>query len=419
MKSFKKLFLLLMIGSMIFSVGCVSIARKTREKVEKDEEEIEENLDALQLKIKNMTLDEKIGQLMMLGFEEKNIDDELKQEIKDLKPSGLILFKRNIESIEQNVNLINDIKNYNKSLNNIPLFISTDEEGGDVSRMPKEIVKNPSAGEIGKLADMDLVRGFANHIGSTLNKLGVNMNNGPVLDVRYNPNNDITRTRTFNKDEKMVAEYGLVSIEEYKKENIISVVKHFPGHGSTDIDSHYTLPIVTKTREELLREDIYPFKVAIDNGVDGIMVSHIVYRDIDNKPASVSSKVINDLLIEELGYKNLIISDDMTMGAITNGHEPESAGVEFLKAGGDIALFCHGDTIGYEFRAKLKEELKKGTITEKEIDNKVYKVLKMKEKYEIEDTSRTMPNVKQINEELDKLKNHENIKQENQKIKGM
>lgn len=374
----KALLLILLVASL--ALAC------SKEEVQ-EPEAVEDKLlelDEVEKLIRDMSLEEKIGQLMILGFEGQELDDDLETRLRELQPGGLIFFKRNIGRSRQLIDLINNIKAYNESYN-LPLFLAVDEEGGDVSRMPEDLAGTPSARELGEISDLDLVRDLASYSARTLGELGFNLNNGPVLDIRYNPNSEITRTRSFGSRPEDVIRLSSQYIEAYRQENILAVVKHFPGHGSTNQDSHYNLPIVNKSLEELEGEDILPFKNAIEMGVDGIMVGHILYRDLDNKyPASMSRPIIDQYLRGELGYGGLVFSDDMMMGAITNSHEPENAAFHFIRAGGDIALLCHGESIGYEFVDRVKQGLKNGEIDMESIDRKLYRILKTKEKYGID-----------------------------------
>lgn len=393
MKRRKIYFILGLILSLIISSAC---GEKNLE-VEPDREtKPKESLDDIDRQIEKMTLEEKIGQLMIIGFEGKNFSEEVRLGIEQLKPSGFILFARNIEDSRQTLDLLNEIKKHNKKYN-IPLFLAIDEEGGEVSRLPREINKIPSAKELGDLSDLELIGDFGSYNSRVLKSLGFNLNNNPSLDVRYNINNEITKTRSFGRLEEDVSQRGLRMLEASEEAGILSVVKHFPGHGSTDIDSHYKLPIVNKSLEALENEDILPFKKAIDSGVNGIMVAHVMYKHLDGKyPASVSKKVIQDYLIDSLGYKNLIFSDDMTMGAITNSHEPQDAAVLFIKSGGDIAYLCHGEGIGYEFKNSMIRAIEKGEISEAEIDKKLYKILSFKKEYGIEDEILDLPNLEEL-----------------------
>ncbi len=398
----KKIYVLTLLAIIVLLVACKETDKPVVEVVEK---EPEVSLDHIGKELASMTLDEKIGQLMILGFNGKDFNDNLGEKLREVKPGGLIFFTRNIGSSSELVKTINKIKAYNRS-GNKPLFIALDEEGGDVSRIPKDLNKLPRAKDIGSLNDGDLIKDFGKQLGVTVRSLGFNLNNGPVLDIRYNPNNEITRTRSYGKTEELVSFAGLKVLEGVKEEGVLALVKHFPGHGSTDVDSHYQLPIVNKTYDDLRNQDILPFKKAIDQGVDGVMVGHVLYKNIDSKlPASLSKKIMVDLLREDLGYEGLIFSDDMTMGAITNSHEPVDGALMFLQAGGDVVFLCHGENVGREFIKKVKKAIDDGRLTEEEIDEKVYRILKTKEAYKINDDEIPMPNIDKLNGELRDLLN--------------
>lgn len=228
------------------------------------------------------------------------------------------MFKDNINDSNQLLQLINNIKDIN-SKNKIPLFISIDEEGGRVSRLPKEIKKLPSNEVIGNINDKKLTYDIGKTIGYSLKSFGFNMDFAPVLDINSNPNNKVIGDRSFSSNKNIVANLGVSEINGFKSSNIISVAKHFPGHGDTDIDSHYKLPIINKTLDELKEVEFVPFKNAIKENVPSIMVSHILLPEIDDiNPASMSKTIITDILRKDLKFDGLIVTDDMTMVAITN-----------------------------------------------------------------------------------------------------
>ena len=235
---------------------------------EKHTEETKE-LDKIKEKINSMTLEQKIGQLFIVGFEGDIINDEIIDLVKNQEVGGLIYFSRNVVDSNQIITLNNEIKAIKKD---IPLFISVDEEGGVVSRVPDEFLKLPSSGYIGKFDDENLSYNIGSIIAKELKNLGFNMDFAPVLDIDSNPNNTVIGERAFGNNADIVLKLGIKTMEGLRDGGIIPVVKHFPGHGNTDIDSHYGLPIVTKTLEELNNLEFIPFKNAIENGADVVMV---------------------------------------------------------------------------------------------------------------------------------------------------
>ncbi len=383
-----KVTLILLIITILFT-GCQSPEIGTNEEMENKsnlpienppKEEINLESDPIKDSIATMTLEEKLGQLLIVGFEGTSISDQLAYYINDLKIGGYIFFARNISSPDQTIELIKEMENLNKN-NKFKLFISIDEEGGRVSRLPKEFAKLPSPGKVGSMNNKDLAYEFACIINKRLNYLGFNTNYNPLLDINSNPNNPVIGDRAFGSEPQAVINSGIEAIRAGKDENIISVVKHFPGHGDTSLDSHINLPLVGKDLDQLMEFELLPFIEAIKEGVDGIMIAHILYPNIDETyPATMSEKIINDLLRDKLNYQGLVFSDDMTMGAIIENYSLEEGVLKFIKSGGDQALVCHGSHNPKLVIDRLLRAVEEGDLEEKSIDEKLYRILKTKEK---------------------------------------
>ena len=349
---------------------------------EKHTEEIKE-LDKIKEKIDSMTLEQKIGQLFIVGFEGDIINDEIIDLVKNQEVGGLIYFSRNVLDSNQIITLNNEIKAIKKD---IPLFISVDEEGGVVSRVPDEFLKLPSSGYIGKFDDENLSYNIGSIISKELKSLGFNMDFAPVLDIDSNPNNTVIGERAFGNNADIVSKLGIKTMEGLRDGGIIPVVKHFPGHGDTDIDSHYGLPIVTKTLEELNNLEFIPFKNAIENGADVVMVSSIILSSIDSEyPATMSKKVTTDILRNKLNFDGVIATDDMTMGAIMDNYNLTDAVIMAINAGNDLILVCHGYDDIIKSISAVKDAVSSNIISEERIDESVYRILKLKEKYRVND----------------------------------
>lgn len=270
----EKLFIIILVFILIFT-GCSN--KKVEEEKQKNtinEPKEKVNIDMTMEKLKSLTLDEKIGQLLIVGFEGIETNEEIEKMIKDYYVGGFILFERNISNGENTLELINSIKKLNRE-NNVPLFISIDEEGGNVSRLPKEFRKLPKAWEIGRINSEEYSYKIGELIGERLQALGFNLNFAPVLDINSNPNNPVIGKRAFGSTVEEVKKHGIQTMEGMKSKNIIPVLKHFPGHGDTTVDSHMDLPIINKTTEELEELEFIPFKKGIEKGADMIMTSHI------------------------------------------------------------------------------------------------------------------------------------------------
>ena len=366
---------------MLFFIGCSRRSVQEEDNNSSENNNEVEEVDKIKDKVESMSLEEKIGQLFIVGFEGEEINDEIVDLVKNQKVGGLIYFSRNIVDSNQIINLNNAIKDIEKD---IPLFISVDEEGGLVSRVPEEFVKLPSSGYIGQFNDENLSYNVGKIIAKELNSLGFNMDFAPVLDIDSNPNNTVIGERAFGNNSEIVSRLGIKTMEGIKDGKIIPVVKHFPGHGDTDVDSHYGLPIVKKTLEELENLEFIPFKNAIDNGADVVMISSIILESIDNEyPATMSKKVTTDILRDSLGFDGVIATDDMTMGAIVDNYNLADAVIMSINAGSDLVLVCHGyDDIINSILA-VKDAVNSKIISEEKIDESVYRILKLKDKYNV------------------------------------
>jgi len=345
--------------------------------------EIDKNPEDIITKTLNkMTLDEKIGQMMIIYYREPKMDDTLQNMLKTIKPGGFIFFKENLKVYEDSLKLITDIKSTAK----IPMFISVDQEGGSVDRLKTirgiKFNKMPSMAEVGVTNDESIAYGTGAEIAHNLKMLGFNMNFAPVLDIFSNPNNTVIGSRSFGNNAELVTKMGLALAKGLKENNIIPVYKHFPGHGNTETDSHVDLPIITKTKDELLKEEIIPFKKAIENNAEVIMIGHLAVPSITKSyiPASISRKVITSFLKEELNYQNIVITDALNMKALTNNYSESEIIEKALNAGVDILLMPENPLNALNI---IKDSLKKGTITEEQINTSVKKILNLKYKYNL------------------------------------
>lgn len=354
------------------------------------------------MKNEELTLEEKIGQLFMVGIEENNVQ-EITQFLNKNKIGGVILYKRNYTTYREMVTLINNIKIANQK-NPIPIFISIDQEGGRVNRMPPEIAKLKSATQIAKTEEIEKIKESGSIIGKMLHETGISMNYAPVLDIRRFEENHAIGDRCYGKTKEEVIKYGIEVMKGMQKQGVISVIKHFPGHGLTKKDSHFHIPKINKTIEELEMEDMKPFEEAIKQGADSIMIGHLIIKDIDKRyPASLSKKVIQTYLIEKYHYQGLIITDDLKMMAIKLHYNSKRAVLKAIEAGNDIVM------LGLPYKKVNKiikyiiKKAKRGKILEERIEASFAKIIKMKEKYQIEDKEVQGMNIEIINKKIEQL----------------
>ena len=382
----KKRFLLLFLVFLLTGCGYKkdneinnSITNDEKENINGTDEIMREEKEPIDDKINSMTLDEKIGQMIITGFNGSEYNDDMDRLINEYKVGGVILFARNIEDSNQMIDLTRALQENN---NNLPLFISIDEEGGRVSRLPDDVEKFPSAFTIGLINNQQTAYENGKEIGYTLKRLGINLDYAPVLDIYSNENNTVIGDRAFSKEESIVSTMGIATMEGIENADIIPVVKHFPGHGDTEVDSHYGLPIVYKTLEELRNFEFIPFVKAIESGCDVIMVSHIILNEVDSSnPASLSKIVISDLLRKDLEFDKVVITDDMSMGAITSIMSIEEACIKSIEAGCDILLLGNAYEEIEQVINSIKLKLYNGEISEEQINKSVKRILELKKKY--------------------------------------
>ena len=397
-----RLFILLLIVS-ISLMACNNKEQGDEKSLEKEEiqsvPDIQEVIirDPILEKIATMSLREKIGQLIIVGFDGNQINEEAMDYIENLKVGGFIFFKRNIVDPVGTLKLVNDLKEAN-SKNKLGLFLSIDEEGGKVSRLPEEYIKIPEMLKFGSKNDLDLSYELGYNLGQRVGSLGLNMNFAPVLDINSNSNNPVIGDRAFGNTVESVSENALAVMKGIRDSNIIPGVKHFPGHGDTSVDSHINLPSVNKSMDDLKNFELIPFVKAIENKVEIIMVGHILYPQIDpNKPSTMSPKLIEGLLRRQLAYQGVVVSDDMTMGAIVENNTIEESVLSFIQAGGDIALVCHGRENPAKIIDRLEKAINDGQLRQGQIDEKLYRIITLKEKYNINDELTNEKNIDEIN----------------------
>ena len=332
---------------------------------------IDEKVDKI---VASMSKTEKIGQMVMIGIQGTKVDDNSLYMLHQFHMGGVILFDRNMESPEQVKQLTSDLQS--QSNEKVPLFIGIDEEGGDVVRMAEKLTPPPSQKEIGETGDIEQAKIWAIKTAKSLKDMGINVNFAPVADVGSNDK------RSYSTDTNTVIDFVRAATKGYQQENIIYSLKHFPGIGKGKVDSHIDSSSIDVVKEVLMTEDILPFKTIIDENEPNdyfILVSHLKYPALDEEyPASLSSKIMIDLLRNELGYKGIIITDDMEMGAVANHNDFRTIGVNAVKAGADIVLVCHEYEHEQEVYLGLLDAVNNGEISQQRIDESVKRIVKAK-----------------------------------------
>lgn len=360
--------------------------------------------DPLAEQLAAMTVEEKVGQLLIGGFEGTEIGDQATRLVQEYQVGGLILYGRNIAGAGQLVTLTNGLKALNGD--GIPLFLSIDQEGGGVDRMPPEVRRTPGAYCVGQTGSVPAAQSYGDVLAAECAAFGLNLDFAPVLDVWSNPGNTVIGQRAFSADARTVGGLGPAAARRMMDQGIIPAVKHFPGHGDTAVDSHVGLPVVDKSPEELEETELIPFRAAIQSaGTDGqvpaVMVAHILLTQLDpERPASLSPAVVTGLLREELGFAGAVLTDDLTMGAVTQSYGLGEAAVLAVEAGCDILLVCHGQDSVPAVRTALLEAVASGRITAERLDESVYRILRLKTEYALTNEPVSPPDLEALNAQI-------------------
>ncbi len=321
-------------------------------------------------------LSKKLGQMFFVGFEGYILTKETKHFLEIVQPGGIIFFECNIKDKKQVKKLIKDI---NDCLEIKP-FIAIDQEGGSVERLRKICTSLPSVWGLSKVGLKELLEA-QRIIACELKELGFNMNFAPVLDINSNPKNPVISTRAISDNPRIVSEYGLEIIKLFLKNGIIPVAKHFPGHGDLNLDSHLALPVLSKTKIELNKFELIPFKKAIQIKAPVIMAGHIQLPAIEKDkkiPTSLSKAILNNFLRKEMGFKGLIITDELNMKGITKNFSLEEASLEALKAGVDLLLFNHIHKNNLKVFKSVFEKSQKDKSLERRIEESYKRIITIK-----------------------------------------
>jgi beta-N-acetylhexosaminidase len=321
---------------------------------------------------------EHIGQLFMVGFEGTSVTPDLASFIKEYQPGGIILFSRNLESVEQIVDLTNQLQACSPQ----GLLISIDQEGGRVSRLPKTFTIFPPCEVLGRCNSWELAYAAAATIAKELRAVGINMNMSPVLDVNSNPANPVIGDRAFGSTPGPVCELGLATIGGLQDQRVVACGKHFPGHGDTNADSHKELPVVTAQRERLEQIELPPFRQAAAHGVAAMMTAHVLYRALDDQqPATLSPTIIGKLLREEIGYDGVVLTDDLEMHAIIDHYGIEEATVRAILAGCDMPLICKDRGREVAAITAVEKAVTDGTLTDERVQRSLTRIARLKQRF--------------------------------------
>ncbi|ADN36290.1 glycoside hydrolase family 3 domain protein [Methanolacinia petrolearia DSM 11571] len=387
-------FVLLCLVAVFLAAGCTGNSQYNEQIQAPDDPVTYESAD--ECIVPDATLDEKIGQMILVGFRgfTADNDSQIADDIRNGRVGGVILFdrdvalnssERNIKSPEQVFSLNGQLKGYAE---NIPLFISVDQEGGKICRLKESygFPAVPSAEYLGSMDNETVTRDAGSILADTVKDAGFNMNFAPVVDLMVNPDSPAIGklNRSFSEDPVVVVRNAGWIIDEHQEAGIITAIKHFPGHGSAMADSHAGFTDVTDTWSE---EELIPYQILIDEGIpDIVMTAHIYNRNLDpDYPATLSEKTITGVLRDRLGYDGVVITDAMDMGAISDNYGIKEALNLSINAGCDIILFANNivydERIAENATGLIKELVLDGEIPEERINESYERIIRLKMKY--------------------------------------
>lgn len=358
--------------------------------IKRKSEEVDLLYEQIEDQIKGMTIEEKVAGLFVVtpesitGIDHVVQAGEVTQNALEKYPvGGIIYFAKNIQSEKQLSEMIQNTIGFSK----YPLFISVDEEGGTVARLANSTIgvsKVAPMADIGETGDINLAKEAGTTIGTYLSDYGFNVNFAPVADLLTNEESPM-ENRSFGSDPIMVSEMVRGFVESIQAKNVSSCIKHFPGIGDSEIDTHEGMASIKTTLEEMRTREFLPFIAGIEANTDFVMIGHVTVNDLDREnTASLSSAVINDILREELGYEGIVITDALNMKAITDKYAPEEIAIKALDSGVDMLLMPENFQVTYE--AMLKA-VKTGMISEERLDESLERIYKVKFKYKNEANS--------------------------------
>ncbi|WP_159473273.1 glycoside hydrolase family 3 protein [Chryseobacterium sp. 18068] len=318
----------------------------------------------------SLSQDEKLGQLFIVALytnKDENHINQVRNIVTNDKIGGLILMQ---DDAAKEINLVNEFQQKSK----VPLMIGMDAEWGLYQRI-NTAHKFPWAMTLGAIQDKDLIYKMATKIADDCKRMGINWDFAPVVDVNTNPNNPIIGNRSFGSEVSNVTQSALSYANGLQDNNILAAIKHFPGHGDTNTDSHLDLPVVSHSLQRLNKIELAPFKDLMNKGIGGVMVAHLYVPSLESGkgiPASISKNIITGLLKEKLGYKGLIITDALNMGAVANKYKPGELDALAFKAGNDIMLFSQGVAEGKKL---IQKAIDQGEISQSRVEESVKKIL--------------------------------------------
>jgi beta-N-acetylhexosaminidase len=328
----------------------------------------------------NMSVRDMVGQMFVVSVGGTEPDYYIEKMVRERNIGGVILFGHNLKSEEQVRSLTGSLQELSvRTEPSVPLFVAVDQEGGDVASAPW-VAPEPAAAEVGSRKDPDEAHDIASRMGRQLLRAGVNTDFAPVVDTGFGA---AIGDRSYGEDPELVARMGAAAVRGFEGAGVISAAKHFPNHGPARTDSHVGLPVVKHDAETLRTYDLPPFEAAVDAGVPMVMVGHLVYPAIDpDRPASLSEDTIG-MLREDLGFRGVVVTDDLAMEGATGGGPPAGAAVKAVRAGADLLVISSVPQQQADAYDAVVGAVESGEIPKERIERSVRRLLEVKETYDL------------------------------------
>jgi beta-N-acetylhexosaminidase len=319
-----------------------------------------------------------VGQLLIVGFDATEMTSRLRSLLSRVQPAGVILFARNIKSAEQTWSLLRDCQKCVST----PLFSCVDLEGGSVDRFRDLLGPAPSAADVFATGDRKLFRKHGEIIGQNCRALGFNIDFAPVLDLAFEASRSVMNSRAVSAEPRHAATYAGTFLKGLRDSGVLGCGKHFPGLGEGKLDSHHELPVIGKSLRKLWAEDLLPYRM-LRAQMPMVMVSHAAYPLVtkDQTPASLSKVWITDILRKRIGYRNLIVSDDLEMGAVLSAGSVGESATGHIRAGGDLCLVCHREDHVTQAYEELSDTAERDSRFESRVKDSLRRVLGFKKKF--------------------------------------
>ncbi|MCL2006604.1 MAG: beta-N-acetylhexosaminidase [Treponema sp.] len=330
-----------------------------------------------------MTLKEKIGQKISIGIAGTSMNDHFKKMVKEYKAGNVILFRHSLIDAKHAKQFCKEIREFVFGETGHYPFISVDQEGGTVVRLPQDMINIPGAMALAASGSTENITLSARITAAELRRVGINMNLSPCLDINCNRDNPVIGNRSYAVDTENVSLYSSALIKAYEEEGLMSCGKHFPGHGDTNVDSHLDLPLIDRNMEEMMERELIPFKLAIEAGIPAIMTAHILFPKIEQEkiPATMSRKILQGILREKLGFKGMILSDCMMMNAIKDFYGVAKGCVQAVSAGVDLLFICHESPFMEESFIAINKAYEEGLFDANEFEQSIERIINFKKKY--------------------------------------